>query len=351
MTDETWSTNSTIGEIAAFLEEAGRVFVVTHSKPDGDAIGSAMAATLAMRRAGIDATAIFPGPWVSRWDDLVEGLPCVKLEEGELRGEPLEGEPGGVLIVDTGSWSQLRDLRGWLEPRRERCALLDHHPSGDPEVAALRVIEHDRAAACEMVARLAGALLREDSPSDLPRDIAEFLYLGLGTDTGWFRHANVSASALRLAGDLLDAGVDHNRLVRAAEENDRPERLRLMARALASVEYVSSGRAAIMSLSREDFEAAGAGPEDAGGLTDLPRGVRGVSVVAMLYQASEGEVKISMRSKPPVEGDSVTRDVDVNAIARAIGGGGHVRAAGARMTCSLEEARSRIAAMLEGALE
>lgn len=351
MSGELWATNTTIGEVAALLREAGSVAVVTHSKPDGDALGSALGAALALRRAGVDATAVFPGPWVTRWDALVEGRPCVALEAGEQRGDPVEGEPGAILVVDTGSWSQLRDVRPWLEARRERVAVLDHHPSGDAGVGALRVVEPGRAAACELVAELACALLRVRSASELPAEVAELLYLGIATDTGWFRHSNVSAASMRLAADLLDAGVDHTRIVRIAEENDRPERLRLMARALTAVEFVAGGGAAVMALTGADFEASGAGPEDAGGLTDVARAVRGVSVVALLYESGDGEIKLSLRSKAPAVGDALTRDVDVNAMARSLGGGGHVRAAGARMRGPMDDARRRVVAMLEGALE
>jgi phosphoesterase RecJ-like protein len=118
-----------------------------------------------------------------------------------------------VVIVDTGSWSQLHDYRPWIDAQHDKTALIDHHLSGNAEVSPRRLIDTGAAAACEIVAGLCVPLLGPGFARDLPREVAEPLYLGLATDTGWFRHSNVTPAVMRLAADLLEAGVDHERLI------------------------------------------------------------------------------------------------------------------------------------------
>ena len=342
-----WTGNATLADAAARLRGAGRVVVTTHAKPDGDAVGSVLACVRTLRRAGADATALFLALWFERFDPFVRGTPVVRAPEGDAGAIAALGGPDAVLICDTGSWAQLRDARAWLEPLRERAIVIDHHPTGDEEVAATRVIDPSAAAACEMACDLCVDLLGVASARDLPLEVAEPLYLGIATDTGFFRYSNTTGRTMRLAADLLEAGVDQSFVLRISEQSDRPARLRLIARALASIEFLDDGRVAVMSLSHEDFAQSGADLDDAGGLTDLAQSVESVRAVAVLTELEPGVTKVSMRSKPPAPGE---KDADVSSVARALGGGGHVRAAGVRLEEPLGEARARISAALTEAL-
>lgn len=339
-------SNATLEQVAARLREARNVAILTHSKPDGDAVGSSLALARSLARIGAKARPVFLPPWSPRMDPIVGATPIIKEAHGTWKREDL-ADVDCVAVVDTGSWTQVADAREWLEPRRARTVVVDHHAHGDPDLSALRHVDTSAAAAAQLVAEVCRQLLNVPRCSRLPLEVAEPLYLGLATDTGWFRHSNVTSDVMRMAAELIDAGVDQNRLYRLIEQNDSPKRLLLIQRALASLRLISNNRVAIMSVTAADIAACEAGQDELGGLTDLPQTVGSVRVVAVLTELEPQLVKISLRSKavePPEQA------VDVNAIAQTLGGGGHVHAAGAKLKLSLAAARERVTQALQDAL-
>lgn len=342
-----WVSTSTLDEIADALRNAPDAVLLTHEKPDGDALGSTLALARALTRLGADATPVYSGAWSARFDPIVGATPVLRLgETPDLSALP--DDPAVIVIADTGAWSQLTTVRPWLEPRVERAVVLDHHLHGDPGVAPRRHIDTGDAAVCQSVALLCRRLLCVDRIDELPASIAEPLYLGLATDTGWFRHSNVSPEALRLAADLLDAGADHARLYRLIEQSESPCRLRLIGRALASMALIAGGAGAVITLSLEDVKACGASGDDTGGLADMPLAIGSVRASATITEIGARRAKVSLRSKS-ADGDEPA--VDVNRVARALGGGGHAQAAGARLDLPLDEARARVIDALEAALQ
>ena len=183
------------------------------------------------------------------------------------------------------------------------------------------------------------AIAGVDSPAKLPRNVAEPLYLGIATDTGWFRHSSVTPATLRLTADLLQAGVDHTRLFRVIEQQDQASRWRLLGRALRSLELHDNGRIALLSLTLEDFRDSGADRNDTSGFADMLLTVASVqlSVVFTEQESAPGRealTKLSLRSKPGPDA------IDVNALASRLGGGGHARAAGAKINAPIDQARA-----------
>jgi phosphoesterase RecJ-like protein len=353
-----WGSSTTASEIAAWLKPKRSVVVVTHGKPDGDALGSSLGLVRTLNiaaggsAAGFSgvasrAEAWYAGPMPGWWKAVALDTKCRHFDEHNH--PPSAAEPDAVVIVDTGSWSQLHDYRPWIDAQHDRSALIDHHLSGNAEVSPRRLIDTGAAAACEIVAGLCVTLLGLDSPADLPREIAEPLYLGLATDTGWFRHSNVTPAVMRLGADLLEAGVDHERLIEVVEFRDRPGRLRLLSRALGSLELLDDDRIAVLSLREKDFEKANAHPGDSGGFLDIVKSVETVRVGVLLTELKtpDGPVtKVSMRSKG---GASF---VDVNVVAKGLGGGGHAQAAGARLPgVPLADAKAKIVGALQAALD
>jgi phosphoesterase RecJ-like protein len=256
-----------------------------------------------------------------------------------------------ILITDTGSWTQLEPVAEYLASRRDRIISIDHHAQGDEDLTKDRFVDVPSAAVCQPVAELCRVVLGKASLSELPKEVAEPLYLGLATDTGWFRHSNVNASVMRTASGLLEAGADHVRLLHATEQNSLG-RIRLIGKAIASLELHSNDRIATMVISRADMQESGATPGDTGGITDFSQSLGAVRVSAMLNEALPGDfgaggdrdgplTKISLRSK------SIAPAVDVNAIAVKLGGGGHVRAAGARMAADIATTRRRVVELIE----
>lgn len=332
-----YTSNCSLEDIGTVLAAARSVLVTTHSKPDGDAFGSVIALAHALE---------LRGKRVERWimPPLPQSLTGINTLAApiHLRGsdvDPLPAtEPDAIVIADSGSWSQLSPMRPWLEPRRDRVIVLDHHLYGD-DVAARRFIAPEAPAACQIVADLIDLM---GCPWD--RVIAEAIYVGLASDTGWFRFSNTTPRVHQLAARLLGLGVDHARLYQALEQSERPEKLRLVARALASLEFLAGGRAALMTLTVADFKETGGRAEETERIIDLPQVVRDVRLVALLTEMDAKSVRISFRSKP---GDD---PIDVNALARTFGGGGHARAAGAKVKEPLESAKAKLAAALAAAV-
>lgn len=333
-----WETNCTLPEICEWIRACRHIAVLTHMKPDGDAVGSSLGAARAIRLAtdgATNATPWYAGPVPPYTDELVEPGEIQLLREFD----PPEDEYDGVLVVDTGSWSQLGPMAPWLRDRTDIATVVDHHRQGDADVAARKFIDTGAAAASQIVGRLACSLFGVERVSSVAATVCEPLLIGLASDTGWFRHSNTDANALHFGAALLEAGVEHARCYALTEQRDRPGRLRLMGRALASMELLEGGRLALMTVMQQDFEDVGATQGDSGGFSDLPLSVASVRVGAVITEGQDADgpiAKVSMRSKPGAGA------VDVNEAARRLGGGGHARAAGARMRCSMDEARRRV---------
>lgn len=341
-----WASTATLAEMAGWLRARRKVAVLTHVKPDGDALGStvAVARALRMSAAKIEARCVYAGPMPGWAGEIIGDTPAWVVErDGALGGAEA---PDGVMVLDTGSWAQLEPFKPMIERLQPETGVMDHHLHGDEAVSGRRYIDAGAAAVCEPAAELCAAILNVTGPSRLPAEVARPLYLGIATDTGWFRFSNVTPATLRLAADLMQAGADHSELYRLIEQQDKPSRLKLMARALESMEFAAGGRIAVSLLTKKDFAEAGASASETGGFADLPLSVQGVlaSAVVTESEASDGQsllTKVSMRSKPGPDA------IDVNKVCRTLGGGGHARAAGAKLNCGLMQARARVVKALE----
>lgn len=332
-----WASNTTLEAIAAWLRGLRRVVITTHVKPDGDAAGSTLALARALKAAGIEAVPWYFGP-LPDWMQAVAAP--TKYRVIDQYGLPPE-EPDGVVVLDTGTWSQLHDVADWLKERHAIAAVIDHHANGDADTAPRRWVEVSAAAVCQPVGELCRLLLGKSRLDDLPAPVAEALYLGIATDTGWFRHSNVNPRVMRDAAGLLAAGARHSWLYEQVEQRDRPSRLTLMARALASLQMLKGGKVAIITLTQQDFHDCHAAPTDSSGFVDLAMSVDGVMLSIVITETFTGPhgthiTKISIRSK---EGPGA---IDANALAQRLGGGGHLRAAGAKLALPLAEAKKKV---------
>lgn len=340
--DGPYTSTADAAQVAARLRAASSAIVLTHGKPDGDALGSTLAIVRALRARGATAEAWYVGPWPA-WLETVanDTLPSFrKLSVDHAAPPPMEREPDAVVICDTGSWSQLDGVKSWLEPRTHRAILIDHHINGNASTAPMRLIETHAASATEVASSVIDELLNLKG-GPFPKHIAEALFLGLATDTGWFRFSNVTPRTLTLASRLLASGVDHAALYEMTEQQSSLGRIKLLARALSSMKLHNSNSVAVLTLTRQDFQDAGANEEDTGGFGDQPMTIIGMRVVVVLTEMTKpGDphpmTKASLRSKPGPDA------VDVAAACATLGGGGHARAAGVKLRMPLSDARAAI---------
>ncbi|MDP7008680.1 MAG: bifunctional oligoribonuclease/PAP phosphatase NrnA [Phycisphaerales bacterium] len=325
-------TTSTFENIADRIRCANRIVVTTHRKPDGDAIGSVVGMYRALRSLGKEVENLIIGPLEHGLAIIAGDTPIRFVEES---GVPEEA-PDLIIVLDTGAWSQLEAIEPWLREHAELVIGLDHHANGD-DVAGDRIVDVSAAAATQVVLELL-----ETMDIDIGSGtgcIAEALFVGLATDTGWFRFSNADARCFADASKLLQHDLNRYDIYRSLEETARPARMALLQRMLASLEIV--GNVAIMVLRSTDFGEAKGDSTDLVGLVNTPMVIEGVQASILLTDSNPGITKMSFRSKPALVNDP-TSLIDVNKLASEFGGGGHVHAAGARVKEPLEAVKTRL---------
>ncbi|MEM7681360.1 MAG: DHH family phosphoesterase [Planctomycetota bacterium] len=320
------------------------VAVVTHAKPDGDAAGSVIAMSEALRRCGKTSLGVLAPPapeslgCLAGWNDLH------LLGENAI-AEAAQVQAASAIVVDTAAWSQLGPTRALVEPLLPEVIVIDHHLSGD--IPSDRYVDTAAAATTEVLTPIVAQLLHHCVGSArFGPVIAQALFTGLATDTGWFRFSNTTARTHRTAARLLEEGVDQAMLYAALEQGDRPEKLALLERAMASLRLIASGRAAVMALEIGDFEQTGAREDETERIVDIPQSVGAVNVVCLATErrTDDGQgvyTRLSFRSKPG------PGEVNVASLANRFGGGGHARAAGGRVEAPLAEALPPVVAAIE----
>ena len=330
------STTSFAG-LAKRINDSQRIIVTTHRKPDGDAIGSVVGLCRGLQSIGKDVTTLFIGP-IERGLRLAVG--DIKINLVEEGGIPTE-ETDLIIVVDTGAWSQLEALEQWLRDNKENVIGMDHHANGD-EVAGDRVVDASAAACTQVVMELLEEM--KISLGSGRNSVAEALFIGIGTDTGWFRFSNADARCFADASKLLEQGIDRYQLYRTLEETARPARMELLQRMLASVEYV--GPVAIMCIRSTDFQETKGSSTDLIGLVNTPMVLEHIQASVLLTDTDPTITKMSFRSKPSMPGEP-TSLIDVNQLANNFDGGGHVHAAGARVFSTLEDTKARLIELLK----
>jgi len=316
--------------VADRLAAAGSIVVVSHVRPDGDALGSAVALARAATAAGKSATVIVPAdpPW--RYAFLLDGVPTAA--PGGLA--ELASSADCLAVVDTSSFRQLEDVQEPLRRWRDKVVVIDHHLTGD-DVGAVPWTDPSAAAAGVMLSELISQL---GWPIDARS--AEALTAAILTDTGWLKFANTDARALETVARLVAGGASLNELYRRLFQTDRRQRLALKARALGSLELHCRSRLAVMSLRRADFTETGADQAETDGLVNEAMNLASVEIAVMLVETPE-TVRASLRSK---------LDVDVARIAGLFGGGGHARAAGCSRAGTMADFSKELIAACAGQL-
>ena len=338
----------------------GPVLVLTHAKPDGDAIGSAMALTLTLRGLGHTTRCVLVPPVPAA----LAQLPGADQLDVWDDGFTLAEEPAHVVIVDTGAWTQVGPMRPVIEPRLDRTLIVDHHLSGNIG-AKHRYIDGTAAACAEIVAELIELLIHPAEPAGkretdtagyktLPLEVRDALFVGIASDTGWFRFSNTRPNTHELAARLIRMGTDNAGLYQRLEQAERPEKLALVVRAMSSLQMFPDHHAAVMVLRAKDFEETGALPEETERLIDLPQVVSCIEVVALVTEAvieedgkSRSTARISFRSKPQLDEKGEDIAINVAELAGRFGGGGHARAAGAKVDRPVDDVLADVVSALQ----
>ncbi|MCL4554064.1 MAG: bifunctional oligoribonuclease/PAP phosphatase NrnA [Actinobacteria bacterium] len=316
---------SEVQKAVSRLQKADFVVVGSHTQPDGDAIGSTLALTLALRSIGIEAVpTLADGCDVPSTYTFLPGIalivPFSELEDVDV-----------FVALDTASFSRLGGS-SILAESAASVIVVDHH-ADNPGFGSINVIDPSKAATAHLVWELLGPLGVQPTP-----EIALCCYTGLVTDTGRFSYSNTTAEALRCAAEMIESGVDPAETARLVYQELSPAYLALEARVLARLTLANSGRVAWSWCTERDFTETGATLSEIEGLPDAVRRIQGVDVVLML-RVLEGEIRGNLRSKT---------GFDVSSVARVFGGGGHVPAAGFTYNGSMQTLLDRLMPMLPG---
>jgi bifunctional oligoribonuclease and PAP phosphatase NrnA len=317
---QTNPTQTDLRKIADAIRSHDRFVVTTHENPDGDALGSLVAMTLALRELGKDAVMYLfgevPPPGEYRFmalDDLVRTLPDDVSER--------------VLVaVDAANESRLGPEHRQLLDATPLVIDIDHHHDNS-RFGDLNLIVADASSTGEILRDVLAEL-----GVDLTPLIAEALYIAIVTDTGRFQYANTTAKALRLAAELVEAGADVHRVFQGVYENVSFAKMKLLARALENAQLLEGGRLVVSHLEKDDFEAAAAEEPFSEGIIDSLRAVEGSEMAALIREppTQNGPLRrVSLRT--------TEQGLDVSAIARKSGGGGHKQAAGFPSEASVQE--------------
>lgn len=319
---------------AAILERLrgdAKFLLTTHENPDGDAIGSLVGMNEILRELGKDTVMFmpaeeFPPPYEYR--NLVDSSQVIHEAPADLAQRT-------IIYLDCGSFERM-DVE-FLRSDELTLINIDHHHD-NPEYGDLNLVEGERSSTAEVVHALA-----KDLGVALTRPMAEALYVGVVTDTGRFMYTNTGPATHEMAADLLRAGVGVRAAFMRLYEEMPAAKIQLMGRALSRLERYDDDRLTIVNLTRADFDETGSEEAYTEGIIDNVRAVKGSMVAAMfrelVSEGSEHLAKISLRSKDD--------RIDVSAIARDFGGGGHKQAAGATTDKSLAEAIELIRAAID----
>ncbi|MFP4105314.1 MAG: DHH family phosphoesterase [Phycisphaerae bacterium] len=317
--------------IAEKISQAQSLLVISHARPDGDALGSAMTLARLAGQAGINAWWMIPGDIPERFGNVLQG----NLAAGVDDFDELAAKVDVIAMVDTHATAQLDDISPKLEPHRRKIVVVDHHATGD-DLSDYEWIDTSAAATGILIHELLKELRW---PVD--KLAAEALGTAILTDTGWLRFSSTDGRCLRTVASLVEAGLSMDKLYRQIHQQDRPERLRLLQRALDSLKLECDGRLAVMLLRRSDFAEVGAEPDETENMVNEPFRVKTIDA-SVIFVETESAVRVSLRSR---------ERVDVSRVAKKFGGGGHERAAGCRVEGDIDEVCRKVVASFSEAID
>jgi bifunctional oligoribonuclease and PAP phosphatase NrnA len=312
------TTTSELAAVADAIRGREQFLLTTHENPDGDALGSLLATKLALDQLGKDSVMVLYGdaPLPGEY----QFMPLAELH----RRWPADVSERALVAVDCANESRIADPD--VLGRVPFSINIDHHHD-NTRFGDVNLVVADASSTSEILRDLFDELGVELTP-----DIAEPLYIALVTDTGRFQYANTTPKALRLAADLVEAGADVHRIFQGVYESVQFAKLKLLARALDRAQVYEGGRIVVSYLLRTDFAEVGAAEPYSEGIIDYLRAVEGADMAVLIREPPRADGptrRVSLRAS--------IDELDVSAIARKSGGGGHRQAAGFSSEASIDE--------------
>ncbi|MBS5334933.1 MAG: hypothetical protein DBY08_04875 [Clostridiales bacterium] len=310
--------NNSLREIANVLHEAESVLLFPHVNPDGDSIGSCAALCRTLRLRGKEA-------WILTEDEIPANL--VFLDKGYSTKEMDKIQrPDVCICVDCGDVSRFpKRAEKFLLGETTIC--IDHHMT-TRLFCDYNYVDSQEAATGQIIFEL----LKEFG-AEPDKETAEALFAAITTDTGDFQYSNTQKKSHLITAELYDWGADFNKVSVEIYENVRLEKIRLKSAAMETLKIIGGGKGAIVKVSQSMLDKTGALMDESEGLAQELRSIAGVEYSAVLKEYEHELIRVSLRAK---------RKGDVSQIASALGGGGHLKAAGCTIRETLENAADKV---------
>ena len=308
-------------ECLRLLQENNEFLVISHERPDGDTLGCAFALCETLKLMGKKRAFLCADEVTSDFSYMTDGFENDKVEN------PF------IICVDVADAMLMGDLAEEYTQKIDLC--IDHHMSNT--FFAKNTYLVNKASACEIIYDLACSL-----PVEVNKYIRNCIYTGVSTDTGCFRYQNTTAETFKTAAELMEKGVDSNKINKLMFETKTKSFLELEMLARETLEYHFEDRCAIITITQDMYEKSGSSEHECYSITALPRQIEGVLVGAVIKEKENGKLSISVRTDD---------GIDASEICGRLGGGGHKGAAGCRPDCSYEEAKKLLLESVKKSLD
>ncbi len=320
-------TDPSLKKFCEGLKKQKSFLLASHVNPEGDAIGSIIAVESILKRLGKKAQIVCE-------DTFPERLHCLRYEGKwnlykDVRDKNLEFD--ALVVADCPTLERIGKVKDLLHPDTA-IFNIDHHIS-NTEFGTYNYVKPQAAACGEVIYEI-----MQELNMPVTQDEARALYVSLSTDTGSFKYSNTSVKAHNIAAELIKTGIDIDRINEELYATYSLNKIQLYSRLLAKVETAFSGQVAWVTMNRNDLKESGGTYEDTEGFIDFLKYLKEVKVAFFISEMSDGETKVSFRSK---------ENYDVNQVATAFGGGGHKKASGATIRMSLQGAVKAIMAEIQ----
>lgn len=323
-------------EFRSLLSNPKQIVITTHQNPDADALGSALGMWGYLKKKGHSPTVITPTDypdflkWMSGEETVINFEDYSRQDEAKR----LINEAEVIFCLDFSALNRIKDMENYVKNAPATKILIDHHQQ--PEDFATYVFWNEHAAAtCEIIYQLIEHL---GETNLIDKSIAECLYAGLMTDTGSFRFDATDKEVHRVAGELLEKGIEVNKLHRKIFDSNSFERVQLLGYLLSKIKYLPEYNVAYFTVSKEELEQFNSKNGDTEGIVNYGLSINGVKMAAIFVEKGD-LIKISFRS---------VDDFSVSELSRNhFGGGGHHNAAGGKSLLSLKETEEKFLNLLE----
>lgn len=310
---------TSLNDILNIIRRGENFLVLPHILPDGDTIGSSLGLYWFLKKLGKNPYILLDGHIPNNLLFLPGASNIMLTWDEDIKVDT-------VIFIDASDLDRLGPNALFVE-KVENSINIDHHIT-NTYYASCNYVSEDAAATGEIIYHLI-----KSSEVDIDEHIATCLYTAVTTDTGSFKYDNTKPHTHRIAAELLEYGVDVNQVTTEIYQNKPVCQVKLLSAALNTLTMESSGKLAVILVTKEMLSKSQASVLDADGIIEFGRDIQGVEVAVLLKEVEEKEIKVGFRSK---------YDIDVSKIAKDFGGGGHKKASGCTIYDSIMNAKQAV---------